>query len=192
MVLYPECQAKAQEELDTILGPGRLPEFSDRDSLPYLERLLHETLRWNHPIPTDKLLPQADAVSYDIYDGLFIRKGSLVIPNIRGMTWDESLYADPFSFDPTQFSSDGRNKPLPSATWGFGRRICPGRYLADSSLWIAMATILLTLEISKEIDEDGKEITPEVKFVTSVARQARSMHVPWIFSFILTLKLSVT
>ncbi|KAG5651195.1 hypothetical protein H0H81_009548, partial [Sphagnurus paluster] len=39
-------QTKAQEELDRVIGYGRLPELTDRDSLPYLECLLQETLRF--------------------------------------------------------------------------------------------------------------------------------------------------
>jgi hypothetical protein len=46
MVLYPECQLKAQAEIDTVLGCGRLPEFHDRDSLLYLECVVQETLRY--------------------------------------------------------------------------------------------------------------------------------------------------
>lgn len=46
MILNPECQAKAQEEIDAVIGPGRLPEFNDRPSLPYLEHLSQETLRF--------------------------------------------------------------------------------------------------------------------------------------------------
>lgn len=46
MALHPDCQAKAQEELDGVIGSGRLPEFHDRDSLPYLECLIQETLRY--------------------------------------------------------------------------------------------------------------------------------------------------
>lgn len=45
MVLYPECQARAQEEIDAVIGNGRLPELSDRASLPYVESILQETLR---------------------------------------------------------------------------------------------------------------------------------------------------
>ncbi|GLB38280.1 putative cytochrome p450 [Lyophyllum shimeji] len=168
MVLYPQCQLKAQEELDAVIGRGRLPEFSDRASLPYLESLLHETLRWNHPVPT--AVPHR-VLEDDVYEGMFIPKGSVVVPNIRGMTWDEDVYADPFSFDPTRFSPKpiGRGEPLPGGTWGFGRRICPGRYFADASLWIAMATMLHTLHMSKDVDNDGKEITPQVTFTTSLA-----------------------
>ncbi|KAG5339437.1 hypothetical protein C0989_004224 [Termitomyces sp. Mn162] len=45
MVLYPGCQAKAQEEIDAVVGSDRLPDFHDRKSLPYLECLVQETLR---------------------------------------------------------------------------------------------------------------------------------------------------
>lgn len=50
MVLHPECQVKAQEELDRVLGGARLPEFEDRSSLLYVECVYHEIFRyvwWN-------------------------------------------------------------------------------------------------------------------------------------------------
>lgn len=49
-------------------------------------------------------------------------------------------------------------------------RICPGRHLADASLWIAMASVLATLNISKSLDNNGKEITPEVAFTSGITR----------------------
>jgi len=49
MTLYPEVQARAQEEIDRVVGHDRLPDFGDRDNLPYVEAILMETLRW-HPI----------------------------------------------------------------------------------------------------------------------------------------------
>jgi hypothetical protein len=45
MTLFPDKQEKAQQEMDTVVGRNRLPEFSDRDSLHYLEALLQEVLR---------------------------------------------------------------------------------------------------------------------------------------------------
>ena len=47
MALFPEVQKKAQAEIDAIVGPGRLPALSDRQSLPYMEALLKEVHRWN-------------------------------------------------------------------------------------------------------------------------------------------------
>ena len=36
---------KAQKELDAVVGQDRLPEFSDRTSLPYTNAILKEVLR---------------------------------------------------------------------------------------------------------------------------------------------------
>lgn len=48
MVLFPEAQRKAQKEIDAVVGAGRLPGFSDRSSLPFVEAVIRETSRW-HP-----------------------------------------------------------------------------------------------------------------------------------------------
>ncbi|KAG6812184.1 hypothetical protein H0H92_003989 [Tricholoma furcatifolium] len=172
MLLYPEYQIKAQEEIDRVIGPGRLPEFSDRESLPYVECLLQETQRWHPTVPMG--VPHY-SMEDDVYNGMFIPKGSIVIANARGMSLDESVYHEPFTFNPERFLPKplGRGEPHPPASFGFGRRICPGRHLADDSLWIAMATILTTLSISKVIGADGKEITPELKFSLGVTSQPR-------------------
>ena len=46
MVRYPEVQKKAQEEIDRVVGPDRLPTLADRDNLPYMKALCTEVLRW--------------------------------------------------------------------------------------------------------------------------------------------------
>lgn len=50
MTLYPEVQAKARAELDTLFG-GQFPNVSARDATPYLNAVILETLRWHPPIP---------------------------------------------------------------------------------------------------------------------------------------------
>ncbi|KAF7337348.1 O-methylsterigmatocystin oxidoreductase [Mycena sanguinolenta] len=45
MVLRPELQAKAQREIDLIVGDTRLPESRDRENLPFVDTILQETLR---------------------------------------------------------------------------------------------------------------------------------------------------
>lgn len=54
MTLYPEVQKTAQAELDAVIGSDRLPSFSDRPQLPYLEAVLKEVLRWNPVAPMGK------------------------------------------------------------------------------------------------------------------------------------------
>lgn len=50
MVLYPEFQLKAQQEIDEICS-GRIPDFADRSDLPYVEALVKECLRWHPVVP---------------------------------------------------------------------------------------------------------------------------------------------
>jgi len=52
MVLYPEVQEKAREELDRVIGRGRLPDFTDRNSLPYISAVTKEVLRYLERINT--------------------------------------------------------------------------------------------------------------------------------------------
>ncbi|KAH9977451.1 cytochrome P450 [Russula compacta] len=170
MVLHPECMRKAQEELDTVIGLDRLPEYSDRASLPYIEGILQETLRWQ---PSLELGIPHTVLEDDIYRGMLIPKGSTIIANTRAMTLDPKVYTDPFKYDPTRYFPKplGRGEPHPAASWGFGRRICPGRYLAHQSLWMAITTMLLTLDISKLVGPDGKEIVPKVEFTTGLTQE---------------------
>jgi hypothetical protein len=45
MVLFPEIQTKAQEEIDSVIGDGRIPAWGDRSLLPYVRGVVEETLR---------------------------------------------------------------------------------------------------------------------------------------------------
>ena len=45
MLLFPEVQQRAQEEIDRVVGADRLPEYEDRDRLPYVMSVMMETLR---------------------------------------------------------------------------------------------------------------------------------------------------
>ena len=43
-------------------------------------------------------------------------------------------------------------------------RICPGRFMADAELWITFATLLVTFNIRRALDENGNEIVPDGKY----------------------------
>ncbi|KAF9033182.1 cytochrome P450 [Panaeolus papilionaceus] len=146
MILFPETMRKAQHELDSVVGRDRLPAFSDRDNLPYTNAVALEALRWHAVSPT--CMPHT-LVSDDIHEGYFIPGGSIIIPNIWKMLHDERVYKDPFQFNPDRFL--GLN-PEPNPTnvcFGFGRRICPGRILAEASVFITCAMTLSTCNIEK-------------------------------------------
>ncbi|KAI0640913.1 cytochrome P450 [Trametes meyenii] len=172
MTLNPRVVRKAQEELDRVVGNDRLPELSDRDSLPYLDALLEEVYRWNPPLPL--AVPHRVMVD-DQYEGYDIPAGSTVIGNIRAMTRDPRHYSDPEEFRPERFLGldfENDKVPLPSSfVFGFGRRVCPGQALADPSLWLIIASILSVFNIEKPRDRTGKEIAPTVAFIPGFTSQ---------------------
>ena len=56
MALYPDVMRKAQHEIDTVIGDGRLPTFSDAPNLPYLRAMVMEVLTWRPVAPLGSLL----------------------------------------------------------------------------------------------------------------------------------------
>lgn len=85
----------------------------------------------------------------------------------RAIAHDESTYPNPYTFIPERFlSDDGSIKPndVDHIAYGFGRRMCVGRYFADASVWGVMAKVLTVFKILRPLDEDGAEIAVEPKF----------------------------
>lgn len=92
MLMYPEIQKHAQEELRRIVGPDRLPTLEDRERLPFTESIMKETLRL-HPATPLGMFPErctehaVDSIlalphytkTDDIYNDFFIPKNSVVI-----------------------------------------------------------------------------------------------------------------
>ncbi|EIW84293.1 cytochrome P450 [Coniophora puteana RWD-64-598 SS2] len=168
MVLHPEVQARAQAEIDAVVGHDRLPDFSDRPSLPYIEAMLRETLRW-HPIVPMSI--SHSALEDDIYEGMLIPKGATIIPNVWALSRNEEKYPSPERFLPERFLTEtGEIKDENfDLVFGFGRRICPGRHLADASLWISIACILALFNFEKRKDAFGNIIDFEPKYTPTLA-----------------------
>ncbi|EIN03482.1 cytochrome P450 [Punctularia strigosozonata HHB-11173 SS5] len=159
--LCPEAQRKAQAELDNHLIPGRTPCLSDRTELPFVHAFALEVMRWFPTVPLGiphMLLSDQD----DVYEGYRIPKGALIVANAWAILHDEQIYKDPYAFRPERFLDDMDHAPeldpREAGVFGFGRRICPGQYLADASVWLGVANLLSAFEISGAIDTDGKAI----------------------------------
>ncbi|GAB1201496.1 hypothetical protein APSETT445_000070 [Aspergillus pseudonomiae] len=167
MVLNPDVQKRAQEEIDRVVGTSRLPDMSDREGLPYIDAVVKEVLRW-HPV-TPLGVSHASSED-DTYKGYLIPKGAILVPNIWAMTHDPDLYHDPMEFKPERFLSVNGQTPEYDPhllSFGFGRRICPGQHLADSNLYLAIARSLAVFNITNAV-RDGKEVPVTPEFSTGV------------------------
>ncbi|KAH7337616.1 cytochrome P450 [Rhizoctonia solani] len=157
MVLNPEVQAKAQEEIDSVIGSDTLPKMFDRNRLPYVQNLISEVLRWHTVSPTG--LPHVCSQD-DTYRGYDIEKGTVIMFNTWAMSRDKEIYKDPELFNPDRFL-DPSVPRLP--VFGWGRRICPGLHFAESTLFIIIASLLATFTFSAKKDTEGREIVPDIR-----------------------------
>ncbi|TFK20074.1 cytochrome P450 [Coprinopsis marcescibilis] len=169
MTCYPEVQAKAQKELDRVLGKNVLPDFGDEETLPYISAIVKEVLRWQTVTPL--AIPHC-LLEDDVYGGYFLPKGSIVAGNAWAMLHDKDDYSQPLAFQPERFlTPDGKLDPEvrePTAAFGFGRRVCPGKHMAASMLFISISSILSVFDISKAVDENGSVIEPTREYVSSM------------------------
>ncbi|KUJ15017.1 cytochrome P450 [Mollisia scopiformis] len=169
MTEHPEVQRKGWEEIESVIGKERLPTFADRDKLPYVDCIMQEVFRRYPVVPLG--VPHKSAED-GTYKGYFIPKGrSTMVANAYAMLRDENVYKDPGTFNPSRYlpiEKGGAGEPLPIGQFGFGRRICPGRHLATASVWMVMATMLATLEISRPKDINGNDIIPAPTFSTGI------------------------
>ncbi|KAJ7671572.1 cytochrome P450 [Mycena polygramma] len=172
IALNPDVAQKAQKELDAVTGQSRLPSFEDRSDLPYCQAVYREVLRKWPAVPLG--VPHAN-IQDDIYEGYFIPKGTAVISNIWAMGRDESVYPNSEEFNPERFlNADGQFQEVDDVlAFGFGRRICPGRYTADASVWAAIVSILASFDIAKAKDAAGKEIEIKPAFSDKLVCHAR-------------------
>ncbi|KAF9045269.1 cytochrome P450 [Panaeolus papilionaceus] len=159
ITVHPEVQAKAQAELDRVLGsPPRLPTFEDTPSLPYIEAIYREVLRWYPPVYLG--VPHTSTAD-DWYKGYFIPKGTTIFANVWAMNRDEERYGkDPYSFNPDRFIDESGNVRSDGRllAYGFGRRGCLGKYLARNTLWLMIASVLACFNLRKPKDENGQEM----------------------------------
>ncbi|KAF7334628.1 Cytochrome P450 [Mycena venus] len=167
MSLYPEVQRKAQEELDRVVGTDRLPDLSDRPQLPYVNALCKEVFRWHVASPIG--IPHRTREDYIYHregdmEPLLIPKNSLIMTNIWKMTHDPERYADPMVFNPDRFiATETKEAELDPAQicFGYGRRICPGKLLGDTAVFMACSAILSVFNVSKP-QENGVLLEPQL------------------------------
>jgi len=113
----------------------------------------------------------------DEFEGYSIPKGSTVIPNSWAIAHDKEMYPHPEEFNPDRFLISPESTTPPPMdprlyVFGYGRRMCPGMYFAESVVWASVVSVLSTTTIKCPLDPiTGKEYTPAPEFTGGLVSQ---------------------
>lgn len=160
----PSFVARAHAILDEVVGRDRLPRFSDRSRLAFIDAAAHELFRWR-PISPGSIPRRADR--NDKFKGVKIAKGVTVMANAWAVGRDEAVF-DPAlgnlqEFMPERWLQQGDagdtklRTDLPLPVFGQGRRICQGKRVATDGAFMQVASLLWAFDFELV---DGEVVDP--------------------------------
>lgn len=145
----PSFVARAHAVLDEVVGRDRLPRFSDRSKLTFIDAVAHELFRWR-PISPGSIPRRAD--QNDEFKGVKLSKGVTVMANAWAIGRDEAVFdpalGDLQDFMPERWLRQGDagevklRTDLPLPVFGQGRRICQGKRVATDGTFMQVASLL--------------------------------------------------
>lgn len=136
----PAAEAKMHEELDPVLGSGRLPTVEDVATLKYTEAVLAESMRLFPPAWTVGRL----AVEEHSFSGFTVPKGALVLASQYVMHRDPRFWEDAGAFLPERWLTQTvkeANQKFTYFPFGGGVRRCIGESFAWTEGILLLATI---------------------------------------------------
>ncbi|XXG94495.1 hypothetical protein Hte_000752 [Hypoxylon texense] len=160
MMLHPEWQEKAQNEIDQVCG-DRMPTVDDIPDMPTVRACLKETLRWRSGVPLG--VPH-QAERDDEFRGEKISKGTIILACEWSMNRVVERYPDPENFHPERYLEKGwptYQEPLSRYpnfgdgvgmhTFGWGRRTCLGQHIVDDEMFISGAGVLWAFDLKRKM-----------------------------------------
>ncbi|XP_028177026.1 probable cytochrome P450 304a1 isoform X2 [Ostrinia furnacalis] len=159
LLLQPEIQDHIHEEIDRVVGRGRLPNLDDRKDMPYTEACIRETMRLDTLVP---LGVAHRAVVDTKFHGYDIPEDTMVTANYMILHHSKEIWGDPEVFRPERFIKNGKldaalDKSLP---FGAGRRLCAGETYARQCMFQVFSGFMQAFRVSTA---DGKPLKEPVK-----------------------------
>jgi len=141
---HPKALAKAQNEVDSVLG-AEPPTNDSIKELCYLDQVIKETLRLYPPIHVGNRKSAGDVS----LDGYHIPKDSRVMYSIYLTHRDPEYWPNPESFKPERFDRVQGQKPTAYAylPFGGGPRACVGAAFAQLEVKTVLARLLQTFDL---------------------------------------------
>ncbi|KAL0739771.1 hypothetical protein Bca4012_081284 [Brassica carinata] len=142
----PETMAKAQAEIERMIGQNGLVKEPEISELPYIQAVVKETLRLHPPVPL--LLPRKADTDVEIF-GYIVPKDAQVLVNVWAIGRDPNVWVNPSRFEPERFlgeNIDVKGKDYELTPFGAGRRICPGMPLAVKMVSLMLVSLLYSFD----------------------------------------------
>ncbi|KAG1474830.1 hypothetical protein G6F56_000105 [Rhizopus delemar] len=156
---YPEHQKRIFEELKEFTKKyNRQPLFTDKEELPFLIAFMKEGTRFR-PAGHFGLPHKA------------LQDGSILVANLHTLHLDSRCFPDPERFLPERFLGDTRSMDSASKgsfktrdhfTFGWGRRICPGIYLAENEIFMIITRVLTKFSVEPALSSNGEKLYPDL------------------------------
>lgn len=173
---YPDIQARAQAEVDEVLGKGEmLTNYRDHERLPYIEAVAFEAIRLKSVFPVLFLGTNQDVE----LGGVQIPAGTAIFLLTRQCGMQEQAFASPHQFLPERWmvsragTQEGHNTKA-FVPFGAGPRFCPGRNLAVLEIKAVVAMLCRNFSISKPAD--AKPVEEQFGFLMAPTNLFVDMH----------------
>ncbi|CAH8392378.1 unnamed protein product [Eruca vesicaria subsp. sativa] len=156
LLANPKKMAKAQAEIERMIGQDGLVQEPDISEFPYLQAVLKETFRLHPDVPL--LLPRKAETDVEIF-GYLVPKDAQVLVNVWGIGRDPNVWENPTRFEPERFLgkvTDVKGKHYELTPFGAGRRMCPGLPLAVKMVSLMLVSLLYSFDwkLPKTVDMD--------------------------------------
>ncbi|KAL6885529.1 hypothetical protein ACP4OV_010308 [Aristida adscensionis] len=163
---HPEALRKVQEEIDRVVGGGRIAGEADLASLPYLQAAYKETLRLH---PAAPIAHRQASEEMQLAGGFTVPAQAAVFINVWAIGRDPGFWEEPLAFRPERFMAGGaaegldpRGQNFHFMPFGSGRRGCPGMGLALQSVPAVLAALVQCFDWALPAGErEGGEIDME-------------------------------
>ena len=153
LLKHPEVVARAEEEVDRVLGTDTsiLPSYQQVQGLTYITQILNETLRLYPTAPAFTRYPYEDA----LVGGYLLPKGSSITALTIMLHRDPKIWGDDAEeFNPDHFRPETRASMPPNAfkPFGSGQRACIGRQFAMQEAVLVLGMLMQRFEFVDSFD----------------------------------------
>ena len=147
LMANPGAEDRLVQEINTTCR-GDLPTFENLAQMPYLQRVLCESLRLYPPAWS----MDRQVIADDTIGGHTIPAGSVVFFPPYFVHRHREFWPDAEKFDPERFNEEtaGKRHKYAFVPFGGGPRLCVGRDLAMMSAGLALATMLPKVKLTLE------------------------------------------